>query len=76
MQGDEATVLFPKDEGPTYTLRRVGGRWRVPMAELCRDIAADERLIQVSASDACGDGVELASDRAKRAVPGPGGPGG
>ena len=42
VKGEEASVQFPEDEGPSYTLRRVDGRWRVPMAELCRDIAAEE----------------------------------
>jgi hypothetical protein len=51
VQGDVATVVMPEGEDAPVVLRKVGGRWKVPMAELSRNAdpaALDERLTELA----------------------------
>ena len=51
MQGETATVILPEGEDAPVTLRRVDGRWKVPMSELSKDAdrsALDERLAELA----------------------------
>lgn len=51
VQGETATVILPEGEDAPVTLRRVDGRWKVPMSELSKDAdraALDERLAELA----------------------------
>jgi hypothetical protein len=51
VQGDVATVTMPEGEDAPVVLRKVNGRWKVPMAELSRNAdpaALDERLVELA----------------------------
>ena len=49
--GDTATVIVPEGEDAPVVLKRVGGHWKVPMAELSKNAdpaALDERLAELT----------------------------
>lgn len=49
--GDTATVIVPEGEDAPVVLKRVNGRWKVPMAELSKNAdpaALDERLAELT----------------------------
>lgn len=51
VQGDTATVVVAEGEDTPVVLRRVGGHWKVPMAELSKNADAtvlDERLAELA----------------------------
>ena len=51
VQGETATVILPEGEDAPVTLRRVDGRWKVPMSELSKDAdrsVLDERLAELA----------------------------
>ena len=51
VQGETATVILPEGEDAPVTLRRVDGRWKVPMSELSKDAdrsLLDERLAELA----------------------------
>jgi hypothetical protein len=51
IQGDTATVVVAEGEDAPVVMRRVGGHWRVPMAELSKNAdpsVLDERLAELA----------------------------
>ena len=51
VQGETATVILSEGEDAPVTLRRVDGRWKVPMSELSKDAdrsVLDERLAELA----------------------------
>lgn len=51
LTGDTATVVVPEGEDAPVVLKKVGGHWKVPMAELSKNadpIALDERLTELA----------------------------
>lgn len=51
VQGDAATVVIAEGEDAPVVLKRVGGQWKVPMAELSKNAdpsVLDERLAELS----------------------------
>lgn len=51
LTGDTATVIVPEGEDAPVVLKKVGGHWKVPMAELSKNAdptALDERLAELA----------------------------
>ena len=51
VQGDVATVIMPEGEDAPVVLRKVNGRWKVPMAEMSKNAdpaTLDERLVELA----------------------------